>query len=390
MVRDLSFEVHRGELLGFLGPNGAGKTTTMRMILDIIRPDRGRISVFGGLPGVEHQQRVGYLPEDRGLYRDVPIIDTLTYFGALRGMSTSASRARARELLGEVGLGDSMTKKGAELSRGMHQKAQLIATIMNEPELLIVDEPFQGLDPVNAELLKGVLLAQRDRGAAVVMSTHDMGDAQTLCDRILLIDDGQRVLYGTVPVVRQAFSDGAVEVVGRDIPTDPGRFQSVSHVSRSGRFRALPVARRAHRRMTCSGSSRRPTRPWSGSRSMRPTSARSSSAPWPATSAPRASHESTDRLVPAADRGARTECSFLRLVGIVARRDYVRTVKRRGFIVGTLLLPLGLMALFGLSALLSPSSGTGSTATGDTRIVIVNDSSVDLRSVATAPAVIAA
>jgi len=231
VVRDLSFEVRRGELLGFLGPNGAGKTTTMRMILDIIRPDRGRISVFGGLPGVEHQQRVGYLPEDRGLYRDVPIIDTLTYFGALRGMSTSASRARARQLLEEVGLGDSLTKKGAELSRGMHQKAQLIATIMNEPELLIVDEPFQGLDPVNAELLKGVLLAQRDRGAAVVMSTHDMGDAQTLCDRILLINDGQRVLFGTVPVVRQAFSDGAVEVVGRDIPADPARFRSVSHAS---------------------------------------------------------------------------------------------------------------------------------------------------------------
>jgi ABC-2 type transport system ATP-binding protein len=231
VVRDLSFEVQRGELLGFLGPNGAGKTTTMRMILDIIRPDRGRISVFGGLPGVDHQQRVGYLPEDRGLYRDVPIIETLTYFGALRGMPTSSARARARQLLEEVGLGDAMTKKGGELSRGMHQKAQLIATIMNEPELLIVDEPFQGLDPVNAELLKGVLIAQRDRGAAVVMSTHDMGDAQALCDRILLINDGQRVLYGTVPDVRRAFSDGAVEVVGRDIPTDPATLRSVSEVS---------------------------------------------------------------------------------------------------------------------------------------------------------------
>ena len=240
VVRDLSFEVQQGELLGFLGPNGAGKTTTMRMILDIIRPDRGRISVFGGLPGVEHQQRVGYLPEDRGLYRDVPIIETLTYFGALRGMSTSAARTRARLLLEEVGLGEAMTKKGAELSRGMHQKAQLIATIMNEPELLIVDEPFQGLDPVNAELLKGVLIAQRDRGAAVVMSTHDMGDAQALCDRILLINDGQRVLYGTVPDVRRAFSDGAVEVVGRDIPTDPGALRTVSEVSvLDGRVRYL-------------------------------------------------------------------------------------------------------------------------------------------------------
>jgi ABC-2 type transport system ATP-binding protein len=240
VVQGLSFEVRRGELMGFLGPNGAGKTTTMRMILDIIRPDRGEIRVFGGSPGVEHQSRVGYLPEDRGLYRDVPVVDTLTYFGALRGMSTSASRRRATDLLERMGLGDSMRKRGAELSRGMHQKAQLIATILNEPDLLIVDEPFQGLDPVNADLLKGVLLEQRDRGAAVIMSTHDMGDAQTLCDRILLIDGGRRVLYGTVPDVRGAFSDGAVEVVGRDIPLDPDGYRSVSHVSAiDGRVRFL-------------------------------------------------------------------------------------------------------------------------------------------------------
>jgi ABC-2 type transport system ATP-binding protein len=231
VVQDLSFEVRTGELLGFLGPNGAGKTTTMRMILDIIRPDRGSIDVFGGRPGAEHQARVGYLPEDRGLYRDVPVIDTLAYFGALRGMSTSEARARARQLLEEVGLGDSLKKKAAELSRGMHQKAQLVATIMNEPDLLIVDEPFQGLDPVNAEMLKGVLIAQRDRGAAVIMSTHDMGDAQSLCDRILLIDEGRRLLYGTVAGVRAAFSDGAVEVGGTDIPADPSAFHSVSHAT---------------------------------------------------------------------------------------------------------------------------------------------------------------
>jgi ABC-2 type transport system ATP-binding protein len=231
VVKDLTFDVRPGELLGFLGPNGAGKTTTMRMILDIIRPDRGTIRVFGGPPGVQHQTRVGYLPEDRGLYRDVPVIDTLAYFGALRGMSMSAARARAKKLLEEVGLGDSMKKKAAELSRGMHQKAQLIATIINEPDLLIVDEPFQGLDPVNAEMLKGVLVAQRARGAAVVMSTHDMGDAQTLCDRILLIDDGRRLLYGTVADVRTAFSDGAVEVAGTGLPTDAALLHSVSHAT---------------------------------------------------------------------------------------------------------------------------------------------------------------
>jgi ABC-2 type transport system ATP-binding protein len=217
---DLSFDVQPGEVLGFLGPNGSGKTTTMRMILDIVRPARGEISVFGGPPGVEHQGRIGYLPEDRGLYRDVRIIDTLTYFGALRGLSEGDARRRARGLLEEMGLGDAMEKRAAELSRGMHQKAQLIATILNDPDLLIIDEPFQGLDPVNADMLKGVVRGQRDRGAAVIMSTHDMGDAQALCDRILLIDKGRRLLYGTVDQVRKAFSDGAVEVIGRDLPRD--------------------------------------------------------------------------------------------------------------------------------------------------------------------------
>ena len=229
VVADLSFDVRPGEVLGFLGPNGAGKTTTMRMILDIIRPERGQIRVFGLAPGVDHQARTGYLPEDRGLYRDVPAIDTLAYFGALRGMSLSAARQRAKELLIEVGLGDSLTKKAGELSRGMHQKAQLIATIINSPDLLIVDEPFQGLDPVNATMLKSLLIEQRDRGAAVVMSTHDMEDAQLLCDRILLIDKGRRVLYGKVDDVRRAFSDGAVEVVGKLLPTETDRLKAASH-----------------------------------------------------------------------------------------------------------------------------------------------------------------
>jgi ABC-2 type transport system ATP-binding protein len=230
VVIDLSFDVQPGEVLGFLGPNGSGKTTTMRMILDIVRPARGEIEVFGGQPGVEHQDRVGYLPEDRGLYRDVKIIDTLTYFGALRGLSQSQARERAMALLTQMGLAEAADKKAAELSRGMHQKAQLIATILNDPQLLIIDEPFQGLDPVNADMLKGVVREQAGRGAAVIMSTHDMGDAQTLCDRILLIDEGKRLLYGTVDRVRDAFSDGAVQVSGPDIPTSADGLDSVTDV----------------------------------------------------------------------------------------------------------------------------------------------------------------
>ncbi|MGD8487210.1 MAG: ATP-binding cassette domain-containing protein [Chloroflexota bacterium] len=230
VVSDLSFDVRPGEVLGFLGPNGSGKTTTMRMILDIVRPVRGEIDVFGEAPGVQHQERVGYLPEDRGLYRDVKIIDTLTYFGALRGMPQKVARDKAMSLMTEMGLADSAEKKAAELSRGMHQKAQLIATILNDPELLIIDEPFQGLDPVNADMLKGVVRAQKERGAAVIMSTHDMGDAQTLCDRILLIDKGHRLLYGTVDRVRDAFSDGAVQVSGANLPTTAEGLASVTDV----------------------------------------------------------------------------------------------------------------------------------------------------------------
>jgi ABC-2 type transport system ATP-binding protein len=231
VVRDLSFEVQPGELLGFLGPNGAGKTTTMRMILDIIRPDVGTIQVFGQPPGIGVQSRVGYLPEERGLYRDVPIIDTLTYFGALKGLPRREARRRATALLDEVGLGDALRKKAAELSRGMHQKAQVVATILHDPDLLIVDEPFQGLDPLNAEMLRRVVLAHRERGAAVIMSTHDMDEAQALCDRVLLIERGRRLLYGTVPEVRAAFGGRAVVVAGRGIPSGPGVLQTVAATS---------------------------------------------------------------------------------------------------------------------------------------------------------------
>ncbi|MDQ3937766.1 MAG: ATP-binding cassette domain-containing protein [Chloroflexota bacterium] len=231
VVRDLSFDVHPGEVLGFLGPNGAGKTTMMRMVLDIIRPDAGRIEVFGAPPGVMHQHRIGYLPEERGLYRDVPVVDTLAYFAALKGLTAREARQRAERLLTDVGLGDALRKKAAELSRGMHQKAQVMATVLHEPDLLIVDEPFQGLDPVNAQMLREVVVGQRDHGAAVVMSTHDMNDAQAMCDRILLIDRGRRLLYGRVADVQQAFRSGAVEVEGEGLPTDPAMLPSVSHVA---------------------------------------------------------------------------------------------------------------------------------------------------------------
>jgi ABC-2 type transport system ATP-binding protein len=232
VVRDLSFEVRAGEVLGFLGPNGAGKTTMMRMILDIIRPDAGRIEVFGGSPGVGQQDRIGYLPEERGLYRDVTALDTLTYFGSLKGLPAAEARRRAEALLRELGLGDSMTKKAGELSRGMHQKVQVIATILHRPDVLILDEPFQGLDPVNAQLLRDLVVGQRDRGAAVVMSTHDMNEAQALCDRLLLINRGARLLYGSLAEIRRRHASGAVEVEGDGLPAGD-QLRSVSDATPS-------------------------------------------------------------------------------------------------------------------------------------------------------------
>jgi ABC-2 type transport system ATP-binding protein len=240
VVRELSFDVRAGEVLGFLGPNGAGKTTTMRMVLDIIRPDSGRIAVFGGAPGLAQQHRVGYLPEERGLYRDVNALDTLTYFGSLKGLSGADARRRAEALLRDLGLGDSMTKKAGELSRGMHQKVQVIATVLHQPDLLILDEPFQGLDPVNAQMLRDLVVEQRDRGAAVVMSTHDMNEAQALCDRLLLIDHGRQVLYGTLAEIRRGFTSGAVEVEGEAIPSSTQVLPSASDASASdGRVRFM-------------------------------------------------------------------------------------------------------------------------------------------------------
>jgi ABC-2 type transport system ATP-binding protein len=218
-VADLSFEVRPGEILGFLGPNGAGKTTTMRMILDILRPDAGTISVFGVRPSYRLGSRVGYLPEERGLYRDIPVLESLTYLAALHGLSRGEAHRRATRVLTQVGLGDALGKKASELSRGMHQKAQVVATILHDPDLLIMDEPFQGLDPINADLLRTLLRAQRNRGAAVILSTHRMEDAEELCDRILLIDAGHRLLYGSLPEIRRTDGERTIAVHGTGLPT---------------------------------------------------------------------------------------------------------------------------------------------------------------------------
>ncbi len=198
-VDEVSFSVQPGSITGFLGPNGAGKTTTIRMILGILEPTSGEIQVFGRPSALEVRQRIGYLPEEKGLYKKMKTWVILSYFAMLKGMDRKRAKRRAFELLERYGLADFAEKKTEALSKGMGQKVQVLASIAHDPELAILDEPFSGLDPVNQEVLEEVIrdLASRDR--TVLFSTHVMQHAERLCDRILLIARGQKLFDGSVP-----------------------------------------------------------------------------------------------------------------------------------------------------------------------------------------------
>ncbi|MEZ4864890.1 MAG: ATP-binding cassette domain-containing protein [Caldilineaceae bacterium] len=211
-VNDLSFTVNYGEIFGLLGPNGAGKTTTIRMILDIIKPSAGQISVLGGPMREETKAHIGYLPEERGLYEDMKLLDTLLFLGQLKGLSRQRARERAEFYLREVDLWAVHDRQIRALSRGMNQKAQFVAAILHEPDLIIIDEPFSGLDPVNTRIIKQLIYTMCDRGAAIVMSTHQMHQVEEMCQRILLIDRGHQVLYGPLHEIRRQFADNAVEI----------------------------------------------------------------------------------------------------------------------------------------------------------------------------------
>ena len=203
-VDGLSLEVPRGCIYGFLGPNGAGKTTTLRMIVGIFYPDAGRLSVLGQSDPASVKERIGYLPEERGLYEKMRVRDLMTYFGQLKGMETGLARKRASELLQRFGLGESADKKCQALSKGMAQKAQILATLIHEPELIILDEPFSGLDPLNRDLMRDLILQLKREGRSVIFSTHIMEQAEQICDRVLLIDDGRKILDGELSAVRSS------------------------------------------------------------------------------------------------------------------------------------------------------------------------------------------
>lgn len=220
-VKDISFDVNPGEIFGLLGPNGAGKTTSIRIILDIFKPDSGSVQVLGGKMTEEKKNLIGYLPEERGLYQDIPVERCLHFLALLKGMDQANATVRIDQLLKKFDLADVRNKKVKELSKGMQQKAQLITTLVHEPQLIIIDEPFSSLDPVNTQMVKDILIEERKKGKAVVMCTHQMAQVEQLCDRLVLIDKGKVVLQGKLNDIRKQFATRDVLILyDGDLPTD--------------------------------------------------------------------------------------------------------------------------------------------------------------------------
>jgi ABC-2 type transport system ATP-binding protein len=211
-VEDLSVEIPAGVVYGFIGPNGAGKTTTLRMLVDIIRPDRGTITVLGTSDPAHIRARIGYLPEERGIYKKMRALEFVTYIGTLKGMSPRAARERGAQLMDQFELGAWTRASVDALSKGMQQKLQFIATIVHDPELLILDEPFAGLDPVNIEALKEAIVGARRAGHTVLFSTHMMEHAERLSDAILMIHRGRKVLDGPLQTIKSEVARRAIRL----------------------------------------------------------------------------------------------------------------------------------------------------------------------------------
>ncbi len=209
-VQDLSFSVSAGRVFGFLGPNGAGKTTTIRMIVGINFPDEGKIELFGRKIAGDVQNRIGYLPEERGLYKKMKIVDQLRYFAALKGITQAEADRRIDFWLDRMKLAEWKTKKTTDLSKGMQQKIQFISTVLHDPDLLILDEPFSGLDPVNVEFMMDVIDEFKTQDKTIIFSTHLMETAERLCQDILLINKSRKVVSGTLRDVKASFGKNLI------------------------------------------------------------------------------------------------------------------------------------------------------------------------------------
>ena len=252
-VRDLSLEVRQGTIFGLLGPNGAGKTTTIRMIVNIFAPDAGEVQVLGRHMSPELQPRIGYLPEERGLYKKMKVDEQLVFFANLKGIDSHVARMRIYDWLEKLELLEWKDKKSAELSKGMQQKVQFIAAILHEPELLILDEPFSGLDPVSVNLLKGVILDLKQRGKSIIFSTHQMEQVEQMCDDICLINHSTKVLGGSLRDVKRRFGrntvvldyEGGDGFLTEDLVKRQNRFANYSELALNDNADPQEILRRA-------------------------------------------------------------------------------------------------------------------------------------------------
>jgi ABC-2 type transport system ATP-binding protein len=235
-AKDISFEVESGEIFGLIGPNGAGKTTVIRMLMEIIKPDSGDVRILGEPLQEATKNIIGYLPEERGLYKKLTVVDTLSYLAALKGTSGSATRQRATMLLERTGMLPHQHKKVEELSKGMAQLIQFIATILHDPQLVILDEPFYGLDPVNTRLLKDMVSELRKQGKTIILSTHMMNEVEELCDRILMINKGQSVLYGNLSEIKARYRTDSVFI---SVDGDLGQIDGVVSTKNHGTHQEL-------------------------------------------------------------------------------------------------------------------------------------------------------
>jgi ABC-2 type transport system ATP-binding protein len=211
-VRDLSLSIEAGQMFGLLGPNGAGKTSSIRMMMGITIPDSGRINLFEKPFERQSLDQVGYLPEERGLYKKMKVIEQLVFFGELHGLAAEEARKRAKDWAKRLEIADALQKKTGELSKGMQQKIQFISTLLHDPKLIVMDEPFSGLDPVNAVLLQNTLLELKEQGKAIIFSTHRMDQVEKLCDSICLINNGEAVLAGNLREIKSRYERNRVIV----------------------------------------------------------------------------------------------------------------------------------------------------------------------------------
>lgn len=233
VVNDISFNISKGEVFGLIGPNGAGKTTIIRMLLDIIRPDSGDIRILNDTLSGELKNKIGYLPEERGLYKKLTVMETLLYLGALKNMK---SKDRVSMYLEKMGMLPHKDKKISELSKGMQQKIQLIAALIHDPEFIILDEPYSGLDPVNMKLVKDLIIELGNEGKTILISTHMMDQVERMCDRIFMIHKGKGVLYGSVDEIRSRYGKNTVLL---DFEGELENIPGVRKINNSGNYAEL-------------------------------------------------------------------------------------------------------------------------------------------------------